>query len=166
VKQNIMETVKFRTIQPDDNPALAKIVRDTLAEFGANHPGTVYYDPTTDHLFEMFQHPLSVYLVAEMEGELVGGGGIYPTDGLPDKTCELVKMYLLPVARGKGVGKMIIADCVEKAARLGFENVYLETMPELQQAMQVYEKFGFRYLNGPLGNSGHFGCSKWMLKKL
>ena len=40
--------------------------------------------------------------------EMVGGGGIYPTKGLPEKTCELVKMYLLPVARGKGVGKMII----------------------------------------------------------
>src|SRR4029079_12225284 len=105
-----MNDVSIRNIQPADNEALAKVIRDTLAEFGANHPGTVYYDTTTDHLFEMFQHPLSVLLVAEMEGELVGGGGIYPTDGLPDKTCELVKMYLLPVARGKGVGKMIIAD--------------------------------------------------------
>ena len=61
---------------------------------------------------------------------------------------------------------MIIADCLEKAADLGFDNVYLETMPELQQAMKVYEKFGFQYLNWPLGNSGHFGCSRWMLKKL
>jgi putative acetyltransferase len=161
-----MQQIQIRIIEETDNPALAKIIRDTLAEFGANHAGTVYYDPTTDYLFEMFQNPLSIYFAAEMDGELVGGGGIYPTDGLPDKTCELVKMYLLPVARGKGIGKMIIAECLEKAAGLGFENIYLETMPELQQAMRVYEKFGFQYLNGPLGNSGHFGCSRWMLKEL
>jgi len=161
-----MQSIQIRIIEQRDNAALAKIIRDTLAEFGANHPGTVYYDPETDHLFEVFQNPLSIYFVAEMEGELVGGGGIYPTDGLPAKTCELVKMYLLPAARGKGIGKMIIDNCLKKAAELGFENVYLETMPELQQAMKVYEKFGFNYLKGPLGNSGHFGCSRWMLKSL
>ncbi len=30
-------------------------------------------------------------------------------------------------------------------------------MPELRKAMSVYEKFGFKYLDGPLGNTGHFG---------
>ena len=44
--------LSIRPIQPADNPVIAKIIRDTLAEFGANHPGTVYYDPTTDALFE------------------------------------------------------------------------------------------------------------------
>ena len=34
--------ITIRPIEKKDNAALAKIVRDTLAEFGANHPGTVY----------------------------------------------------------------------------------------------------------------------------
>ena len=162
----MIDAVQIRKIGQTDNAALAKIIRSTLAEFGANHPGTVYYDDATDHLFELFQQPLSIYFIATINGEMVGGGGIYPTDGLPEKTCELVKMYLLPIARGKGIGKMIIENCLQKAKALGYENVYLETMPELEQAMNVYEKFGFEYLKGPLGNSGHFGCSKWMLKHL
>lgn len=161
-----MQAIQIRLIEQADNAALAKIIRHTLAEFGADRPGTVYYDSATDHLFELFQNPLSTYFVATMDGELMGGGGIYPTEGLPDKTCELVKMYLLPVARGKGIAKMIIDNCLQKAKECGFEQVYLETMPELEQAMKVYEKFGFKYLNGPMGNSGHFGCSKWMLKNL
>jgi putative acetyltransferase len=36
-------------------------------------------------------------------------------------------------------------------------------MPELTKALGIYEKFGFKYLNGPMGNTGHFGCDKWML---
>jgi putative acetyltransferase len=96
----------------------------------------------------------------------VGGGGIYPTEGLIDNTCELVKMYLLPAARGKGIGKMIINNCLQKAADLGFENVYLETMPELSTAIGLYEKAGFSFLPGPLGRSGHFGCDLWMIKNL
>lgn len=156
----------IRTIQQADNPILSKIVKDTLAEFGANHPGTVFYDPTTDSLYELFRQKGSAYFVAEVNGEVAGGGGIFPTDGLPDDTCELVKMYLLPQARGTGLGRTLIERCISIAKELGYRKIYLETMPELKQALTIYAKFGFEYLPGPMGNSGHTGCSLWMLKSL
>jgi len=161
-----MSEIFIRTIEPGDNPFLSSIVKETLAEFGANHPDTVYYDPTTDTLFEVFKKEGSIYFVALLDGRIIGGGGIYPTDGLPDDTCELVKMYLLPEARGKGLGKTLIQKCLAFAAEHGYKKVYLETMPELKQALNVYAKFGFEYLKGPIGNSGHTGCSLWMLKQL
>jgi len=156
----------IRNIQQGDNASLAKIVRDTLAEFGANRPGTVYFDPTTDTLFELFQRPAATYFVAEVNNKIIGGAGIFPSDGLPADTCELVKMYLLPEARGMGLGKTLIAKCLEFAKEAGYRNVYLESMPELKKALSVYEKFGFHYLKGPMGNTGHFGCGLWMLKEL
>jgi putative acetyltransferase len=159
-------SITIRHIQPPDNSSIAKVVRDTLAEFGANKPGTVYFDPTTDQLFELFQKPRAVYYVALLNNEIVGGGGIYPTEGLPDDTCELVKMYLLPKARGMNLGKTLIEKNIGFAAEAGYGNIYLETMPELKQALNVYAKFGFAYLKGPMGNSGHTGCSLWMLKQL
>ena len=155
--------VTIRDIRKEDNPALAKVVKNTLAEFGANHPNTVYYDPTTDTLFEVFQTPRSKYFLAEINNKIVGGGGIYPTDGLPPDTCELVKMYLLPEARGLGLGRLLIEKCLQFAKESGYKNVYLETMPELKNALKVYEKMGFKYLAGPMGNSGHFGCELWMM---
>jgi putative acetyltransferase len=162
-----METqIVIRNIRSSDNAALAAIIKNTLAEFGANHPGTVYYDSTTDALYELFQKERAVYNVAEAGGEIVGGGGIYPTDGLPHDTCELVKMYLLPQARGHGLGRMMIEQCISQAKQMGYKKIYLETMPELKQALNIYARFGFQYLKGPMGNSGHTGCSLWMLKEL
>ena len=161
-----MNPITIRTIQPSDNPFIAKVIRDTLAEFGANHPGTVYYDETTDHLSDLFSVKGSTYFIAEEDGMILGGVGIYPTDGLPEDTCELVKMYLVPSARNKGLGGLLINKSLEYAKDAGYKQVYLESMPELQKALSVYEKFGFEYLTGPMGNSGHFGCSRWMLKKL
>lgn len=161
-----MNTPVIRTIRPQDNPFIATIIRNTLAEFGANKPGTVYFDPTTDALYELFQTPRSVYFIALINNEIVGGAGIYPTEGLPEDTCELVKMYLLPKARGTGLGRTLIDMCLAFAKDAGYKNVYLETMPELKQALNVYAKFGFDYLKGPMGNSGHTGCSLWMLKKV
>jgi putative acetyltransferase len=158
--------IQIRTIEPKDNEALAGVIRKTLEEFGANKPGTVYYDDATDHLSEVFQMPGSIYYVAELEGRIVGGGGIYPSPGLPEGTCELVKMYLLPETRGIGLGRSLIQKSLDYAKEAGYQQVYLETMPELKKALKTYEKFGFVYINAPMGQTGHFGCDLWMLKKM
>jgi putative acetyltransferase len=127
----------------------------------------VYYDEATDSLFQLFQSTSrSVYFIAEKDGVVVGGGGIFPSAGLPQDTCELVKMYLLPHVRGIGLGKKIIQQCIAFAKENGYQNIYLETMPELKQALKTYEKFGFEYINHSMGNTGHFGCDLWMLGKV
>ena len=154
-------------IAPEHNKALATIIRAALEEFGANKPGTVYFDDSTDHLYELFSGtPQSLYYVALDGDSVVGGAGIFPTEGLDSTTCELVKMYLTPTARGKGLGKKLIATCLAEAQKIGFTKVYLETMPELKKAVSVYEKFGFTYLDAPMGNTGHNGCDIWMLKEI
>ncbi len=162
-----MEGILIRPIQPTDNTGLAAIIRGSLEEFGANKPGTVYFDESTDHLFELFQQePGSAYFVAEKDSLLLGGAGYFPTEGLPEGTCELVKMYLDPGARGMGLGRQLIHYCMAEAKKTGYDTIYLETMPELKKAVRVYEKFGFSYLDGPMGNSGHNGCDIWMKKEL
>lgn len=161
-----MEHLIIRSIKKEDNAAIAVIIRNALKEFGADKPGTVYYDDTTDHLFELFRQEKSAYAIAVQQEEVLGGAGIYPTSGLPADTCELVKIYLAPAARGKGIGKQLMEFCFDAALKNGFKKMYIETMPELSTAVKMYEKMGFIYLNGPLGNSGHSGCDIWMLKTL
>jgi putative acetyltransferase len=161
-----MKDIFIRPIRTGDNAAIASIIRRTLAEFGANKPGTVYFDPTTDDLFKLFSTPDSAYFIAEVEGNVVGGSGVFPTKGLPEGCCELVKLYLLPEMRGQGLGLMLMEKCFQKAIDLGFSEMYLETMPELRTAIGLYEKAGFSFLTGPMGQSGHFGCDLWMIKHL
>ncbi len=160
------KAITIRNIQEQDNPFIAKIIRSCLEEFGANKPGTVYYDKSTDNLSSLFERTSAHYFIAEQHEKIVGGGGIFPSDGLPTDTCELVKMYLTAAVRGKGIGASLIARCIAAAKEEGFKKIYIETMPELKQAIGVYEKFGFEYLSHPLGNTGHFGCDVWMLKHI
>ena len=158
--------ITIREIIPSDNFEIASIIRSCLAEFGANKPGTVYFDPTTDHLFELFREPGSIYFIAAEENRLLGGGGIFPSQGLPAGTCELVKLYLLPDSRGMGLGAALMKRCISAAREMGYKSIYLESMPELNKAVGLYEQFGFSQLNAPLGNTGHFGCDIWMMKSL
>jgi len=161
-----MKAISIRKIEPTDNLALARIIRDALTEFKANKPGTVYFDDSTDHLYELFQQEKGIYNVAINNDQILGGGGIVHTSGLATDTCELVKLYLSPAARGKGIGRALMQKCLEEAKNAGYKKVYLETMPELISAIPLYEQFGFTYLTGPLGNSGHSGCDIWMIKLL
>lgn len=162
-----MDNIIIRPIEPNDNQAIASIIRTALTEFGANKPGTVFYDDTTDHLYELFAaEPQSGYFIALQYGVIVGGAGYYPTEGLPIGTCELVKMYLNASVRGVGLGRKMIDFVLAEAKQKSYTQVYLETMPELKKAVKVYEQFGFSYLTGPMGNSGHNGCDIWMIKEL
>ena len=156
----------IRPIESRDNEALAKVIRTALAEFGANKPGTVYFDPTTDALFELFRTPGSYYYVATIDEKVVGGCGIFPTENLPQGTCELVKLYVAKEARGTGLAKQLMEKSMSWAKEYGYTQVYLESMPELKKAVSIYEKVGFQPLDHPLGNSGHDGCDIWMLKAL
>jgi putative acetyltransferase len=161
-----MKNISIRPVQVADNPVIADIIRKILTEFGANKPGTVFFDPTTDDLFRLFSIPESAYFIAESSEKIVGGSGVYPTPGLPAGCCELVKLYLLPEVRGQGLGLKLMEKCFQRAIRFGFRQMYLETMPELRHAIGLYEKAGFTYIPGPLGRSGHFGCDLWMIKNL
>ena len=160
------DVITIRPIEPQDNQSLAEIIRAALTEFGANKPGTVFFDPTTDALFELFKTPKSFYYVALRNNIVVGGCGIYPTANLPEGTCELVKLYVHKSARGTGTGKKLMEQSLEWAKNNGYSQVYLESMPELSKAVSIYEKQGFIKLGNPLGNSGHDGCDIWMLKTL
>ncbi len=153
----------IRPLALEDNPTIANIIRQTLKEFGADRPSTVYYDESTDHLYELFLTQKSGYFIATLDGAIVGGAGIFPSTGLDAHICELVKMYLLPEARGKGIATLLIDKCIALAKFHGFTNVYIESMPELKTALAIYEKKGWTYLDKPMGNTGHGGCGLWML---
>ncbi|WP_316832897.1 GNAT family N-acetyltransferase [Pedobacter aquatilis] len=156
-------SITIRKIEEKDNAELAELIRVVFREFKIDKPGTVYTDPTTDHLSEVFKQEGAVYWLAEEDGVLLGGCGIYPTDGLPEGCVELVKFYLSANARGKGLGKMLMEKSIESAQHFGYNEVYLESFPELSTAIWLYERAGFKKLEAAIGNSGHYACNVWML---
>lgn len=158
--------ITYRNIEVEDNKKLADLIRAVFREFKIDRPGTVYFDPTTDNLFELFKTPGSVYWIAEENGVMAGGCGVYPTPGLPQGYAELVKLYLLPRWRGKGIGLRLMENCIESARQMGYKHLYLESLPELEKAVSMYIKSGFTHISHALGNSGHFGCNIWMVRDL
>lgn len=157
---------KIRLIQPEDNQQLAKVVRSVILEMGAPKTGTAYEDKATDSMYKNYKKEKSAYFVLEYKNQVVGGGGIAQLDNFDGNVCELQKMYFLPIARGKGLGSKMITTCLEKAKEFGFEKCYLETMPYMTNAVQLYKKNGFTNLDGPMGDTNHYSCNVWMIKDI
>ena len=160
-------SVIIREIEQSDNKSIADLIREVFREFKIEHqPGTVYHDPTTDHLFELFDRSDSIYWIAEENKEILGGCGIYPTEGLEEGCAELVKFYVKAESRGKGTGLVLLQKCIDSARKLGYRKLYLETLPELSRAVGMYERAGFKHIPNRMGDSGHFSCYIWMLLEI
>jgi len=157
---------KIREIQLKDNPKIAKVIRKILIEFGVPKVGTAYADKILDTLFEAYDTEKAIYYVIEKDGEIFGGAGIKQLDNYEGNVCELQKMYFLPEARGVGLGSKMMETCLQKAKEFGFEQCYLETLPYMENARKLYRKAGFKDLNAPMGDTGHYSCNLWMLKEL
>ena len=160
-----MEAI-IRKIKPEDNPTVAMIIRTVMPEFGAGGQGFAIHDREVDDMYSAYSVAKASYFVCEVEGRVVGGGGVGPLAGGAGDTCELKKMYFLPEGRGKGLGEKLLLECVKDAKRLGYDYCYLETFNTMTNAMKLYVKNGFKKIDGPMGNTGHFACDFFYLRKL
>lgn len=157
---------KIRPISKADNPAVAKVIRDTLIEFGVTHKGTAFHDPEVDRMYETYDIPGAAYWVIELEDQIVGGGGYAPLLGGPKDVMELQKMYFTKEARGMGLGKELIKRAFEQAKAQNYRGCYLETMHYMDLAVKLYLHMGFKKLDGAMGNTGHCGCNSWYYRDL
>ncbi len=160
------DTIVIRPIHKEDNPFIAKIIRSSLEEFDAAIEGTAYTDKETSAMFETYRSGNSIYYVASLNGEIVAGCGINQLKDGNKNICELQKMYMLPKARGKQIGKQLILKCLDFAKKSGYEACYLETFPNMIAAIKLYKQNGFKKIDQALGNTCHYSCDVWMLKKL
>ncbi len=157
----------FRPIRPEDDAAVAAIIRRVMPEFGADGPGFAIHDPEVDHMSTAYSAPGAAYFVVVGEQDrVVGGAGIAALEGGEPGVCELRKMYFLPETRGQGMGETLLRHCLTVAQGLGYRTCYLETLSGMDQAIRLYGKLGFQPLCSPLGRTGHGGCDHWFAREL
>ena len=160
------DTIVIREIEAEDNPKIARAIRSVLVEMGAPKVGTAYEDSTIDVMKETYTDLKKAYFVLAQGSRVLGGAGIAPLEHYNGNVCELQKMYFLPEARGKGLGTKMMKICLNFAKQVGFDQCYLETLPYMKDAQKLYQKVGFKALSEPLGDTGHYSCTVWMLKEL
>ena len=158
--------LEIRPIQPEDVPALLTIIAASRREYGLADSGVELLEPSDHALYATYQRQRSLYFVALLGGEVVGGAGIAALAGDDPLTCELQRMYLRQDARGRGIGDALLQRCLAAARQFLFVRCYLETITQMQAALEFYGRHGFRDLREPLGHTGHGHSDRWLMRPL
>jgi len=156
----------IRPIRAPDDAAVADIIRSVMTEFGAVGCNFSISDPEVDAMYQAYPPPAAAFFVVEVNGAVLGCGGMGPLVGGPAGVCELRKMYFLPELRGTGLGSRLLAEILDAARQAGYRRCYLETLGTMNAARRLYLRHGFEPLDAPLGNTGHSGCNSWMIRDL
>ena len=161
--------INIRPIEEKDNQQIAAIIRESFCHNKIDHlEGVSLNDPHLNELSRYYSTPDKKYWVCTSGEKLLGGVGLAKIDVVKTeyKYCEMQKLYLAESALHLGLGRKLINFLIEQAANDGYDYCYIETLPELTKATNLYREFGFIMLEAPLIDTGHNNCSVRMLKKL
>lgn len=112
------------------------------------------YDEEIRHLEEKYGMPSGRLYLAYCDKEAAGCIGLKKID---EKNCEMKRLYVRPQFRENKIGKLLVEKIILDAKEIGYSYMLLDTLPFLEQAIHMYEKFGFYtidcYNNSPMSTS-------------
>jgi len=132
--------VEIRFVKEEDVPVVVALVRDVLSEHGLKFGEGAKTDEEVTRLPASYASGGGAFWVAVRQGVILGTCGVFP---VAPKTYELRKMYLLPAARGLGLGKKLLDEAVRWVRAQGGERIVLDTVHEMKRAIAFYEANGF-----------------------
>ncbi len=140
------QNYSIRQWQPEDRIAAAAVISSVLAEYGLGWEA----DGADRDVLEVETFYLvrgGEFWVVEYQGQIVGTAAYYPIER-GDRAVEIRKMYLLPIARGKGLGQHLLGELERVIAALDYREIWIETASVLAEAVQLYEKNGYQPATG------------------
>ena len=80
--------------------------------------------------------------MAEADKKIVGSAGLMKEK---EGVYEIVKMAVTKDYQGRGISKILLETCLNKAKQIGARKLTLFSNHQLQTAIGLYEKYGFRH---------------------
>ncbi len=136
----------IRDWQPSDRHSAAEVIRNVLAEYGLGWEENAA-DRDVLQVEACYLATGGEFWVIERQNKIIGTGAYYPIER-GHKAVEIRKMYLLPTARGQGLGKYLLQQLELAIASRGFQQIWIETASILVEAVKLYESNGYESAMG------------------
>ena len=153
----VAAALEVRTVATTD-PTAAALLTSYASEFEVR--GTARPPGRIDTIPSEYEAPHGTFLVVYEDRRAVACGGIR---SLGNGTAEIKRMYVVPDARGRGVGARLLAQLEDEARRAGYGRLRLDTAASLTAAQSLYRNAGFHEIPDYNGNPA---ASHWFEKEL
>ena len=131
----------IRSWETRDRAEAFYLIRDVLAEYGLKcEPHGADRDVYDVELH--YHNKGGEFWVVERQDKIVGTAGYYPIER-GNNAVEIRKMYIVPAARGQGLGKFLLQELESKIIARGFDEIWIETASILKEAVKMYENSGY-----------------------
>ena len=153
--KNVKTEVAIRYATPDDAALLSRLGRETFHDTFAGHPLNAPEDMAA-YMAEAFSRekveseladPEAVFLIAESAGRAAGYAKLLVGSREPGITAsrpvELVRLYAGRDFIGKGIGAALMRRCLDEAARLRCDVIWLGVWEHNVRAQDFYRRWNF-----------------------
>lgn len=130
-------------LDPAATAADLQAVRALFEEYAASLGVDLGYQGFDRELRDLpgdYAPPTGTLLVARNDDDIVGCVGVRALD---ERTAEMKRLYVRPTGRGLGLGRTLAEAAIDFATRAGFQRMRLDTLPQMQQAQELYRTLGF-----------------------
>jgi GNAT superfamily N-acetyltransferase len=140
--------IELRRVRGDDPAARALV--GAMEAWVAENFGPPTPDRTSTVAASEMAPPDGVFVVAVEDGSPVAGGGVRRLEA---GVGEIKRMFVVPAARGRGLGRRVLAELEAAAVELGYRRLRLDTALSMGEAMALYRSAGYRDIPDYNGNS-------------
>jgi len=130
-------TVEVRRIA-GTAPIAQELVAAMLAEVATLYAADLGPPPVPG--LEELSPPAGGFVVLAEDGRTLAGGGVRRLD---DRACEIKRMYVVPAARGRGLGRELLEALEALGRDLGYAVARLDTGAKQPGAQRLYERAGY-----------------------
>ena len=85
--------------------------------------------------------PMGAIFLARTDAVFTGCVAVRPLDA---ETAEMKRLYVRPEARDQGLGRRLARAAIDHSRDVAFRRIRLDTLPQMGQALALYESLGFR----------------------
>jgi GNAT superfamily N-acetyltransferase len=99
------------------------------------------FDAELQHFTMEYAAPRGAFILAEEQGQYLACIGIRQFSA---DNGEIKRLYVIPAARGRGLGRMLVERVIVVARQIGYRSLLLDTLPFMKDAQALYSSFGFQ----------------------
>lgn len=99
------------------------------------------FEQELEHFAIEYAAPTGAFILAEDAGQYVACIGVRR---FADGVGEIKRLYVIPAARGRGLGRVLVERILVEARQLAYRSLLLDTLPFMKEAQSLYLSMGFR----------------------